>query len=93
MTAGRSPLRHELEDAELEVRAVLGGTTLSVATLQALKPGDVLTTDFAGTVTLIVEDLPIFRGRYGHSRGQCAVKITERMHRQPLPAHQSREFQ
>jgi len=83
-------LRHELEDAELEVRAVLGTTTLSVSALQALKSGDVLNSDFTGTVTLIAEDVPIFRGLYGHSRGQCAIKVTERMHRPPMPGSQER---
>src|SRR3984885_12093154 len=83
-------LRHELGDAELEVRAVLGTTTLSVLELQSLKSGDVLTSDFTGTVTLITEDVPIFRGLYGHSRGQCAVKLTERMQRPHVSGSQER---
>jgi flagellar motor switch protein FliM len=74
-------LRHELEDAELEIRAVLGATTLSVSELSSLKAGDVLTTDFTGTVTLLAEDMPVFRGHLGHSRGKCALKVTERVRR------------
>ena len=74
-------LRHELEDAELEVRAVLGTTTLSLSALQALQAGDVIATDFTGAVTLMAEGLPVLRGEYGLSRGQCAVKVTERIQR------------
>lgn len=85
-----SALRNELEDAELEVRAVLGTTTLAISDLKALKAGDVLATDFTGNVTLVAEDLPILRGRYGHSRGQYAIKITERMLRPTRPGSQDR---
>jgi flagellar motor switch protein FliM len=74
-------LRHELEDAELEVRAVLGTTTISLSDLQALQAGDVIATDFTGGVTLMAEGLPVLRGQYGLSRGQYAVKVTERIQR------------
>jgi len=74
-------LRHELEDAELEVRAVLGSTTMSLSELRNLQAGDVLETDFTGTITLMAEGLPFLRGAYGLSRGQCAVKVTEKIHR------------
>ena len=74
-------LRHELVDAELEVRAVLGTTTLSLSDVTALQPGDVIATDFTGAVTLVAEGLPVLRGKYGHSRGQYAVKVTERIQR------------
>jgi flagellar motor switch protein FliM len=74
-------LRHELEDAELEVRAVLGTTTLSLSELRALQAGDVIATDFTGAITLMAEGLPVLRGQYGLSRGQCAVKVTERIQR------------
>jgi flagellar motor switch protein FliM len=74
-------LRHELEDAEIEVRAVFGRATLKVSDLMGLKPGDVLPSDFAGTLTLLAEDVPVFRGSYGHSGGQHAVKVSERLYR------------
>jgi flagellar motor switch protein FliM len=74
-------LRHELEDAELEVRAVLGTATLAISELRALQAGDVITTDFTGAVTLMAEGLPVLRGQYGVSRGQYAVKVTERIQR------------
>jgi flagellar motor switch protein FliM len=72
-------LRQELEDAEVEVRALLGHSTITVNELLNLKPGDVLTSDFKGSLTLIAEGVPMFRGQYGESGGQHAVKVSERL--------------
>jgi flagellar motor switch protein FliM len=74
-------LQHELEDAQVELRALLGTSTVTIADLMNLKAGDVLETDFTGTLTVLAEDIPIFRGAYGNSRGQHAVKVSEKVHR------------
>ena len=72
-------LSQEVVDAPVEVRVLLGETTITLSELIGLKAGDVLSTDFTGTVTLIAEDVPIYRGSYGVHKGQHAVKIEERM--------------
>jgi flagellar motor switch protein FliM len=46
-----------------------------------MKVGDVLSTDFSGTLTLIAEDIPMFRGAYGLAHGQQAVKIEDLIRR------------
>ncbi|MEA3181272.1 MAG: flagellar motor switch protein FliM [Gammaproteobacteria bacterium] len=74
-------LKHEVGDAPIEVRALLGHTTLKLSELMNIKAGDVLSTDFAGTLTLIAEDIPMFRGTYGLSHGQQAVKIEDLIRR------------
>jgi len=79
-------LREEIEDAEVELTVLLGRTQLSLAELLNLKAGDVLPCDFNGKVTLYVEDVPVFRGTYGISRGQQAVKVEERIKRSKSPA-------
>ncbi|MEA3177605.1 MAG: flagellar motor switch protein FliM [Gammaproteobacteria bacterium] len=81
-------LRAELEDAEIEVRALLGRVTLKLSDVMNLAPGDVLPSDFSGQVTLFAEDVPVFRGVYGRSGGQHALKVSERVSRtrQPPPA-------
>jgi len=68
-------LKQEVGDSAVEVRALLGNTTITLAQLLNMKAGDVLPTDFAGTLTLIAEDVPMFRGAYGLCKGQQAVKI------------------
>ncbi len=74
-------LREEMEDAELEISTLLGRSSLSLAELVNLKPGDVVPCDFNGKVTLIAEDVPVFRGSFGVSHGHQAVKIEERIRR------------
>jgi len=72
-------LRHEIEDAEVELTTVLAYASLTVAVLLNLKVGDILPCDFAGQVTVLTEDVPLLRGHFGTSRGQQAVKIEERL--------------
>ena len=74
-------LREEMEDAELEITTLLGRSSLTLAELVNLRPGDVVPCDFNGKVTLIAEDVPAFRGSFGISHGHQAVKIEERIRR------------
>ena len=74
-------LRSELEDAEVEVSLNLGRSRLTVAELMNLKPGDILTTDFDGKATMLAEQVPLFKGTFGASRGQQAIKLEQRIHR------------
>ena len=74
-------LREEMEDAELEITTLLGRSSLTLAELVNLRPGDVVPCDFNGKVTLIAEDVPVFRGSFGVSHGHQAVKIEERIRR------------
>jgi len=74
-------LREEMEDAELALTTLVGHTQVSLADLLNLKAGDILPCDFTGKVTMIAEDVPVFRGSLGTSRGHQAVKIEERLRR------------
>jgi flagellar motor switch protein FliM len=74
-------LREEIEDAEVQLSTRLGFCHVSLSTLLNLKAGDIVPCDFAGKVTVLAEDVPIFRGSYGLSRGQQAVKVEERVRR------------
>jgi len=74
-------LRHEIEDAEIEMRVLFGRSKLKLSDILRLAPGDILPTDFSGHVTLCAEDIPLFRGVYGQSGGQQALKVSERVAR------------
>jgi len=74
-------LREEIEDAEIELSTLLGRTSITLAELVNLKAGDILTCDFTGKVLVLAEDVPVFRGSFGLSRGQQAIKFEERMRR------------
>jgi flagellar motor switch protein FliM len=74
-------LKEEIEDAEVELTTLLGRGRISMQQLLDLQPGDVLPCDFSGRATVLAEDVPIFRGTFGVSRGQQAVQIEERVSR------------
>jgi flagellar motor switch protein FliM len=78
-------LREEIEEAEVDLVPVLGHTTLTVGRLVDLKPGDVISCDFDGEVTLFAEGVAVLRGGYGLSRGQQAVKVSQRITRRKPP--------
>lgn len=79
-------LREEMEDAEIELSAWLGTSRVTLSELINLKPGDIITTDFNGKATLLAEDVPIFKGQFGASRGMQAVKLETRIRRsKPSP--------
>jgi flagellar motor switch protein FliM len=72
-------LREEINDAEVEISSQLARSTVSLAELLNFKAGDIIPCDFQGKVTLFAEQVPLFRGTFGLSRGQQAVKIEERV--------------
>jgi flagellar motor switch protein FliM len=78
-------LRAEIEEAEVELIPVLGHTTLTLGRLVDLRPGDVIPCDFDGEVTLLAEGVPVLRGGFGVSRGQQAVKVSQRIGRRKQP--------
>ncbi len=74
-------LRHEIEDAQVELSALFGRKTMRLSDVLRMAPGDILPVDFSGSVTLFAEDIPVFRGEYGRSGGQHALKVSERVGR------------
>jgi flagellar motor switch protein FliM len=72
-------LREEIEDAEVQLTTRLGRSNITLETLLNMKPGDIVPCDFAGKVTVLAEDVPLFRGTYGLSHGFQAVKVEERI--------------
>jgi flagellar motor switch protein FliM len=76
-----SALKEEMEDADVELSTLLGRSKLTMRQLMDMKVGDVLPCDFNGRATIMAEDVPIFRGKFGVSNGQQAVQIEDRISR------------
>ena len=72
-------LREEINDAEVELSMTLAETSISLRELIHLKPGDVIPIEIPATVTLCAGDAPVFRGKFGVSRGHNAIKTMERI--------------
>ncbi|MET0659379.1 MAG: flagellar motor switch protein FliM [Steroidobacteraceae bacterium] len=74
-------LKEEIEDAEVEVGAIIGRGRITLAELLDLKAGDIVPCDFSGRATVVAEEVPVFRGHFGVSHGVQAIKIDERVTR------------
>jgi len=64
-----------LQRAEIEARAILAEVEISLGELVRLVPGDIIPIDAPQHVTLLAGEVPLYRGRFGVSKGQNAVKI------------------
>ncbi|MGD9843003.1 MAG: flagellar motor switch protein FliM [Steroidobacteraceae bacterium] len=72
-------MREDIEEAQVELSLTVGHSLITVGELMNLKQGDILPTDFDGKATMIVEDVPLFRGSFGASRGNKAIKLEKRI--------------
>lgn len=70
-------LREEIESARVELHSVLCETEVSLQELLDMAPGDVLVVDPPEAALALVEDVPVFRGQWGSTRGAMALKVTE----------------
>ncbi|MGX2041280.1 flagellar motor switch protein FliM [Methylocaldum sp. MU1018] len=77
----RTALQSEILDAEVEMHSTLVEKTLSLEDMLRLKAGDVIPIEMPETITLVVDDVPVFRGKVGISRGNYAVQILEKVSR------------
>lgn len=69
-------LRDEIKEAKVNVSSVLAEVDITLRDLMKMKPGDVIPFEIQDTVTLIAEDVPVFRGVFGVSDGRNSVKVT-----------------
>jgi len=72
-------LEEEIPLARVEISSVLTETTLTIEELLEVKPGSIIPIDLPETVILNVEDIPLFRGKFGVSNGINAIKILEQI--------------
>ncbi|MFN2308643.1 MAG: flagellar motor switch protein FliM [Gammaproteobacteria bacterium] len=75
----RVAIREEMKDASVELSSTLVETTISMRDVLNLQAGDVIPIELPELATLCAEDVPVFRGRFGVSQGNRAIKITERV--------------
>lgn len=72
-------LREEVKQAVVSLNGTLLETEISLRELMNLKAGDVIPVEMVSHAVLRAEDVPVFRGKFGVSRGSSAVKVTEAM--------------
>ncbi len=80
-------MRDEIFEAEVELSSNLVETEMSLAQINELKVGDIIPFDMPDMVVLEAEEIPVFRGKLGVSRGNAAIKVVERVTRSKLNVH------
>lgn len=68
-------LREQVQQAEVELVAKLGVTSVTLRDVLALKVGDVLSLDVPEAVLAEVDGVPVLECQYGIHRGQYALKV------------------
>ncbi len=68
-------LRKQLKDAEVEIRANLATTSITLGEILELKAGDIIPINIPEKVIACVDDIPLLEGIYGQQGGQYALKI------------------
>lgn len=74
-------LREEVMGANIRLRTKLLEKKLRLSEISDLKAGDIIQVEMPETVTVMANDIPTFFGKLGASRGQYAVKITDKVQR------------
>jgi flagellar motor switch protein FliM len=69
-------LKKEMLGAEVELTSTLTRLDLPLRHIRSLKAGDILSIEIPDEITATVESVPVFKGVFGTSNGQCAIKIT-----------------
>ncbi len=77
----RSALRNEMMDVEVELYSALVEKTLSLHDILQMKPGDVIPVDIPEQVVVMIEDVPVFKGKFGVFNSNYAVKLLSRSQR------------
>jgi len=72
-------LKEEMKEAYVELSSNFIETQLSLQQVLDFKEGDIIPIDMPEKVVLCVENLSVFRGKFGVSRGNNAIKIDEKL--------------
>lgn len=70
-----SMLSQQLQLAEVELVAPIGGVSLTLRDIVNMKVGDVLPLDLSDQLHATVDDVPVMECRYGVRNGQYALKV------------------
>ena len=74
-----SNLQHKVQEAAVEIHGTIADTEVSLRDVFNLKAGDVIPVTMPEQVTLKVNDVSMFHGRFGVHEGHNAVKVIDRL--------------
>ncbi len=76
-------LREEIKFAEVELSSTLTRLEMSLRDVVRLRAGDILPIEMPDAVTVLIEGVPVLRGKFGKAHGNLAIQILEQIKRQP----------
>jgi flagellar motor switch protein FliM len=74
-----SNLQQKVQEATVEVRGTIADTEISLRDVFSLRAGDVIPVTMPEQVTLKVDSVSMFHGRFGVHKGHNAVKVIDRL--------------
>jgi flagellar motor switch protein FliM len=77
-----SNLQRNLQEATVEIHGTIADTEISLRDVFNLKTGDVIPVTLPEQVTLMVDNVPMFCGRFGVHEGHNAVRVIDRFNTQ-----------
>lgn len=72
-----STLQNEIKSANVILRSTLTTAQLTLGDIVGMKVGDIFDVEVPETVFGTVERIPVFKAKFGASRGNCALKVVE----------------
>ncbi|MEQ8663432.1 MAG: FliM/FliN family flagellar motor switch protein, partial [Gammaproteobacteria bacterium] len=79
-------LREEIKSAPVRLNATLTQARVTLGDILNMQAGDIFPIDLPQLVTARIDDVPVFRGVYGASRGRAALKVVETIRHGELSA-------
>lgn len=70
-------LREELTTAPVEIKSTLTTQDITLRDVLTMQEGDIVPVDIPDQVVASVDGVPVFKARFGESRGNCALKVDE----------------
>ncbi|MBY0235463.1 MAG: FliM/FliN family flagellar motor switch protein, partial [Burkholderiaceae bacterium] len=70
-------LKHQIQDAKVELVAELGTAPATVEQLLAFKPGDFIELDLESLIKAKIDGVPVYDCHYGTTNGKYAIKVEQ----------------
>lgn len=72
-------LREEVKNSEVDLTCTLTTVDMNLRDVMKMKEGDVISVEIPELTTVSAEGVPVFRGQYGVSKGNEAIKVVEQI--------------
>lgn len=71
----RNQIKHDVRDAQINLRAVLAETRINLRDITSAQPGDVIAMEQPSNITIFAGDEPVAEGTFGVYNGNNAVQV------------------